>query len=77
MSRENYVSWIEEREKHKRIGNYRHIIADGDIAPTIVSSGTYYRKCDKKSYRMLTSETCKLSDKTMILAINPHNTFVE
>lgn len=45
---DKYVSWVEEREKNKRIGNYRHIVADEDIAPTNVSAGTEYRKCDKR-----------------------------
>ena len=45
---DKYVSWVEGREKNRRIGNFRHIIADEDIAPTTVSSGTDYRKCDKK-----------------------------
>lgn len=45
---DKYVSWIEGREKNRQIGNFRHIIADVDIAPTIVSAGTDYRQCDKK-----------------------------
>lgn len=45
---DKYVSWVEEREKNKRIGNFRHIVADEDIAPTVTSAGTDYRKCDKR-----------------------------
>lgn len=43
-----YVSWIEERKSNKKIGNFRHIISDNDVAPTLVSAGTDYRKFDKK-----------------------------
>lgn len=44
---EKYVSNIQERKENKKIGNFRHIINDKDIAPTITSNGIDYRYHDK------------------------------
>lgn len=46
-STDKYVSWIEAREYNKKKCNFRHIISDTDICPTIVSNGVDYRQCDK------------------------------
>lgn len=53
---DKYVSWIEERIKKKRIGNFRHIIYDNEIAPTLVSAGCDYRDCDKSK---LSDDDCR------------------
>ncbi len=53
---DEYVSWVEQRIKNTHIGNFRHIISDTEIAPTLTSSGTDYRKIDKKA---LSDEDCR------------------
>ena len=46
---DKYASWIEAREYNKKKCNYRHIISDTDIVPTMVSAGIFYRQYDKMS----------------------------
>lgn len=47
---DKYVSWIEAREKNKKRLNFRHIVSDSEVCPTIVSSSSIYREIDRKAF---------------------------
>ena len=46
---DKYLSWVEEREKKIKIGNFRGINWDDSVSFTITSSGQFYRG-DKSSF---------------------------